>query len=123
MHAHWCEDILQLQTCNKQVNMIHSVRNTGSVYTTVYDVDLTGHCDGYSNNRLTNITQTLTYAIIDEITGDAVSYFRYTYTQGLFFPFSSQNSNCQSISVVAILDMRTMNYIESVCLIPHEASL
>ena len=49
------------------------MENSGSVYATVCDVDLSAHCDSYSSNYPTNITQTLTYAIIDEITGDLVS--------------------------------------------------
>ncbi|XP_065897661.1 uncharacterized protein [Dysidea avara] len=57
-------------TCNNQISRIYSVENSGSVYATVCDVDLSAHCDSYSSNYPTNITQTLTYAIIDEITGD-----------------------------------------------------
>ena len=65
--------------------------NMDSAFATVYDIELMGHCDGFSSNRPTNITYAFTYSVIDEITGDAVS-FSESMTHCLWNIYSFQNN-------------------------------
>ena len=46
----------------------------GMAPVTIFGEDLTGHCDGFSSNRLTNIKSKLRYNILDQFTGDLVSH-------------------------------------------------
>ena len=46
----------------------------GTALVTVFGEDLTGYCDGFSSNRPTIIKYKLTYNILDQFTGDLVSY-------------------------------------------------